>query len=253
MDNTPEAIHDISGFLPHLHIFGQDIPTYFFVISLSFCLCIFWFLKRAARQGLDHEQALDVTLVLMTSGFVGARLFHIFYEQPAYYAEDLKRILYFWHGGFVFYGGALLSAACCYLWLKRRRQDVGKWFDVFAPVGALGYALGRMACLMTGCCYGSVCKLEGFSFRHPTQLYAVAWEVLVLFLLLSLERKRPRFLRLTWSLFFTWMFLHGLGRLIMEFFRDDDRGPALFGLSIATYISLGLMLGAAQFFVRKRT
>ncbi len=239
-------VKDFSGFFPYLNLFGLAIPTYYLVISLTFCLCIFWFIKRAEDRDFDRMTALDFSLVIMVASFLGARIFHIVFEHPEYYSDHPERVFYVWEGGFVFFGGAF-AAAVASLWLMRRRKmPIGRWLDTFAPVGALGYALGRVACLLTGCCYGSVCVLPHFSFRHPTQAYAILTETLTLLVLLRLEKSKTP--RPSGSIFVAWIFLHGCGRLLMETFREDDRGPLLpYDLSISSALSWILILTALSF------
>lgn len=226
----------------------QSIPTYFIVVSLAFSICLVWLARRTDAQGLSRNQALDISLILMITGFIGARFVHIFFEEPFYYAEDLARVFEIWRGGFVWYGGALISGMAALIFMRRRKLDLGRWLDLFAPVLALGYMLGRVACWIVGCCYGDFCHLfEGMTFRYPTQAFAVFWEGGVLALLLYLERARRRTRAPFWlqrypgRLFSLWLMLHAIGRIIMEIFRADPRGPAPLGLSISTWISLALI------------
>ena len=236
-------IHRLSGFLPSIHLFGVAIPVYFLVSSLAFIFAMFLLVHRADRSGLSRNRALDIALVLMISGFVGSRLFHVFFEEPAYYWERPSLIFDIWSGGFVWYGGALFGALCSIAFLIWKRETLGPWLDLFAPVGALGYAIGRIACLLTGCCYGRVFNWGGELYRHPTQTYAVVWEFMALAILLFVERRA--WLRQPGGLFWLWLALHACGRLMMESFRDDPRGPTLEGFSISTCISILLLLIAA--------
>ena len=233
-------IHTFSGFLPALHLFGMTIPVYFLVSALAFIIAMLLLVRRADRSGLSRNRALDTALVLMISGFVGSRLFHVFFEEPAYYWARPWLVFDIWSGGFVWYGGALLGAASSVLFLIRKREPIRAWLDLFAPVAALGYAVGRVACLLTGCCYGRVFTMGGEMYRHPTQSYAIVWELCVLAVLLIVERRG--LLKRTGQLFWLWMALHACGRILMEYFRDDPRGPSLAGLSISTWISIGLLV-----------
>ncbi len=204
----------------------------------------------------------------MISGFLGSRLFHVFYEEPAYYWARPFLVFDIWSGGFVWYGGAVVSALSVVWFLKWKREPIGVWLDLFAPICAFGYAIGRMACVLTGCCYGRIVHLSPFlsSFvgtellRHPTQMYAVISELLALAILLQLETLRqnhrgPLFLRKLLrepgQLFLCWLVLHSVGRILMELFRDDPRGAAHLGLSIATWISFTVLIGAAVALLKK--
>lgn len=233
------------------------IPTYFVYISVLYCFLLVYVLRRARAHGENASTALDLGLILMVGGFLGGRLLHVFYELPQYYAEDWTRVFKIWEGGFVFYGGFLTALAGCLLLVWRRRLSFNRWADFYAPVIALGYGLGRVSCFLAGCCYGRACDLPwGVTFpwdaerilRHPTQLYAVIWELSVFGLLIFLERRKiPS--RIPGLVFWSWILLHSLGRLMMESFRDDFRGHLLFGLSLSTVISLLLLaLAAAKLF-----
>jgi phosphatidylglycerol---prolipoprotein diacylglyceryl transferase len=243
-------VHNLSGFFPKIPLGeGSYIPTYFVIISFAFCVCLYWLVKRAEARALSRNTALDLSLLVMGFGFLGARLFHVFFEAPSVYAAEPLRVFEFWSGGFVWYGGAIVAAAAGSLYVRRRSLRLGVWLDLFAPVAALGYALGRMACVLAGCCYGSVCTLAtGLSFRYPTQIFSVAWELGVLALLVWLEKKRktrgtPLWLQADGRIFAVWLTLHALGRIAMEIFRDDPRGPMPFDFSLATWISLLLLAG----------
>ncbi|MNJ99912.1 Prolipoprotein diacylglyceryl transferase [compost metagenome] len=235
------------------------VPTYYLVITVTVCICLLWLNQRIKKSDLSRAIALDLSLVLMVSGFIGARLLHVIYENPEYYLEDFWRILYFWDGGFVFYGGALLAGLCSWLFLRwKDREQLLSYFDLFAPLLAFAYGLGRVGCLFAGCCYGRTCELPwAVAGRHPTQIYASLWELGVLFILLGLSsakpaQRRPAFFQKPGAIFFLWMILHGAGRLMMESFRDDFRGPA-FGISISSWISLGIMILGLFLLLRKPT
>jgi phosphatidylglycerol:prolipoprotein diacylglycerol transferase len=247
--------------LPLVHLgFGISIPTYYLVISLVTCVCLFWLHLRQKNSTLSRNTALDLSLILMITGFIGARLFHVFFESWEYYQEDPMRILYFWDGGFVFFGGAM--SACFFGWIFLRWKEpknILRYFDFFSPVLSLAYSLGRTGCLMAGCCYGKFCDLPwSVSGRHPTQIYASLWELGVVFILLGIEsikpeHRKPSFLKPKGSIFFIWIILHSIGRLMMESFRDDFRGP-VWGLSISSWLSWGIIfLGVLFLATSKKT
>ncbi|WP_413585382.1 prolipoprotein diacylglyceryl transferase [Bdellovibrio sp. HCB274] len=222
-----------------------QIPTYYLVISLTVIICLLWVVRRSHQLHLRQQETLDLSLLIMVFGFIGGRLFHVFYESFDYYRENFSRIFFFWDGGFVFYGGALLAAFADITYLYFKAHDyLEQYLDLLAPVLALGYTLGRTACFLAGCCYGRTCDLPwAIANRHPTQLYAVTWELGVLCILLGLEKSRAlhKFFRLPGRIFYSWMILHGIGRLVMEAFRDDFRGPTL-EMSISTWISWGVIV-----------
>ena len=224
------------------------IPTYILYLSFLYCFLLFYSVRRAESHKLTTSTALDFAFLLMIGGFLGARLVHIFYEMPHYYVEDWTRAFKFWEGGFVFFGGFIGGIFACWIYQRRKKLSFLTWADFFAPVVALGYGLGRFSCFLAGCCYGRACDAPWAvvfpwdfhqTARHHTQLYAVFWELSAFALLIWMEKKNFQKTK-PGLIFFSWLALHSVGRLMMEYFRDDFRGDALLGLSISSWMSLVL-------------
>jgi phosphatidylglycerol:prolipoprotein diacylglycerol transferase len=125
--------------------------------------------------------------------------------------------------------------------------------DAIAPGIALGHVVGRMGCLLAGCCYGTPTTLPwGITFSdpfaaanvgtplhvalHPTQLYDAAAEFVILMLLLGTERRGRKFSGRT---FWFYILLYAVSRFAIEFVRGDPRGST-FGWSTSQAISMGL-------------
>lgn len=217
------------------------IPTYYLVISLTTCLCLFWIYRRSITKKFPINTTLDLSLIIMVAGFLGGRLFHIFYEAPDHYLKHPLEIGNIGDGGFIFFGGFFTALASSLFYLKKKKLPITKYLDLFAPVLALGYGLGRSACLMAGCCYGKTCDLPwALNHRHPTQLYAVIIEIFIVGILLILEKSSSKKIK-SGDVFYSWIAMHGLGRLFMEYFRDDYRGPEA-GLTISSWLSLALIV-----------
>ena len=229
--------------LPEIRLSDHFIlPTYIVYLSLLFSGLVLLLPKYAQSRRLEPKEALNISLVLMVVGFLGARLFHVFYEEWPLYREQPERILYFWLGGFVFFGGAIPATLAAWIYLKLNHLPFPEWSDFFAPLGALGYGLGRLSCWFSGCCYGTTCDLPwAIDGRHPTQLYAVLWELIVFGLLISQRHRIVSRLHLG-GVFWTWVFLHALGRILMEGLRADFRGPLIFGFSVSAVLCIVLLL-----------
>lgn len=241
------------------------IPTYFVIISITCCVCLWWGARRAQKLNLPRNTALDLVLLVMVSGFLGARIFHVIFEYPDIYIAEPLRIFKFWEGGFVFYGGAILGFLTGLLFILKKRENVFDWLDFAAPVAALGYALGRIGCFFAGCCYGRYCSLPwavtfprgveapGGVPIHPTQIYAFLAEMLTFSALLWLDKSRKNKSFKLYSkpgdLFYLWMMFHGLGRIIMEMYRDDYRGKLIFGITLSTSISLVLVFSGVALYL----
>lgn len=265
--------------LPEFSIFSVTVNSYYFVLSLvfSFSLLIWnWQLEQLAKPdsrghpghrslpqprlpskhgvitGQDHRFGLTLAGILMVAGFIGARALHVFLEDFPRYKESPLQVFYFWQGGFVFLGGFLLAflAGLGFAW--KQGQAWRKWADLLTPYVCGGYGLGRIACFLNGCCYGHFCELAwAINGRHPTQLYMIAWELTV-FCMLQMSPIKNRLALIQGRTFFFWLFLHALGRLIVEQFRDDHRGEFFLGLSPSSWMTLGLMILATSQLVSKK-
>lgn len=227
---------------PEIHVASWlTISTYFLIISIGSVLGSLWFVRRAEARGLERVDAIDLTLVVLVSGFIGARLLHVFYEDPGYYRVQPWDVLKIWNGGFVFLGGVVASFAAALTFCQVKRMPFWFWADAAALPISVAYAVGRLACFFNGCCYGRECDLpwavhfDGVA-RHPTQLYASGWEFV---LLVVLSRLEPR-LKTSGVLFNLWLFGHAVGRLLMEEFRADFRGDLLIGYSLGSFMALVL-------------
>jgi phosphatidylglycerol---prolipoprotein diacylglyceryl transferase len=245
---------------PFIHLGnGLYLPSYVLIISVVYTLCLLTMYVRAQRLEKSVADTLDYCLAVMVGGFIGGRALHVFYEQFDHYRESPLDIFKIWQGGFVFYGGFLGAMAAAFLLARFRRQPLNEWLDFFTPVLPMGYGLGRVGCFLNGCCYGALCDWPWAvefhqpglpsGLRHPTALYATAWELLVTWPVVLFLRKKP-------GVFWVWLFFHGLGRLVMEHYRDDHRGPTIFnGITVSSMLSIVFLIvasGVGIFFLVRR-
>lgn len=254
---------------PLIHITDTLIfPTYLVIISFLYTFGTYWIFKRSRGHGLSGQLAMDISIAIMVGGLVGSRSLHVFFEYPSFYLEEPLEIFKIWNGGFVFYGGLIGGFLAAYLVVRHRKENPFAWMDVFAPVLAVGYGIGRMGCLLAGCCYGLECDLPwAISYpadlgnppagvlRHPVPIYDLMASLIIFLILFVMEKfksRLPIYLQKSGSLFFVWMFLFGIQRIIMEDLRDDFRGPAIAGLTISTLISLVLVFTSIVAIVKKQ-
>lgn len=132
---------------------------------------------RARQAGLDRELVLSLALWMVIGGVVGARLFYVIeYWDQRFRAdtvfETIGRILHYPQGGLVIYGGLLGAALATLLFARKERLPLLPIADLIAPSLVVGLALGRIGCLLNGCCYGGPTSLPwGVTFPPGSPPY----------------------------------------------------------------------------------
>ncbi len=237
--------------IPEIALGSIRIPSYFLVISLSLSFLVVYLSMRVDQFSKDRKIAFDIALLMMVAGFFGGRLMHIFYEEPDYYANSPIEALYFWNGGFVFLGGMISCLIFGWLFCLAKKINFKEWADFFTPIFSLSHALGRIGCVLAGCCFGIRCSLPwAMDGRHPTALYLVLGELIIFGYLIFAEKRNPP----RGSLFVRWILLHSILRFIVEYYRGDDRGeflalPLLGNISISQMICLVFIVTSLGYFI----
>ncbi len=225
--------------------------TYGVILVGAFIVAILLAMRRAKKEGIPPARILDLSLVIVISALVGAKVLLILINID-YYLQYPRELLISLRLGGVFYGG-LLAAILMGIWsLRRWGLPVWKVSDILAPYIALGQGIGRWACFFTGCCYGKpTSSFVGVVFSdpyahqrvgvplnialHPTQLYH-SLAGFVLFGVLILLRRKKSF---EGELFWSYILLYSITRFVIEFFRGDYRGSLFQGLlSTSQFIAL---------------
>src|SRR5262245_57487956 len=147
------------------HVPFTSIPIYGYgtMLFVAFLACLWLGGRLARREGIAPVHVQDLAIWVFLSGIIGARLWFMFLASPQEFHWDSRIFFEFfrvWDGGLVFYGSAV-GGAIGYLLAHRfvlRKHGISPWkmVDIIAPCVALGLCLGRIGCLLNGCCYGNV-------------------------------------------------------------------------------------------------
>lgn len=138
-----------------------DIPIhgYGFMLFLAFVVALLLALRLARAQGISADVVQDLAIYLFIPGIIGARLVFVLTELN-FFLTNPWRIIAVWDGGLVFFGSAIGGVVGYilgfYRILKPRGISPWKMADIAAPCIAAGLFLGRLGCLLNGCCYGHV-------------------------------------------------------------------------------------------------
>jgi phosphatidylglycerol:prolipoprotein diacylglycerol transferase len=239
--------------------FGHfTIGTYGLFYALGFLLALRLAVVYARREGIETARIVDLGIVTLLAGFVGAKLLLYVLDARYYLAHPMEMIRSLRSAG-VFYGGFILAALAALLYIRRHRLPLGRVADLAAPPLALGQAIGRLGCFFAGCCYGRACDLpwavtftEPRAYEltgvplgmplHPTQLY----HALADFAVLALAARALRRRRFPGQVFWIYVLAYSTLRFVVEVFRGDAaRGVFLDGrLSTSQIIALPAILAA---------
>lgn len=190
--------------------------------------------RDARRRGVDPEELLKASELALLGGLVGARLYYVAFNWD-YYSRALPKIIAVWEGGLAIHGGLLggLLLGGGYAWWKR--LPLPRYLDIVAPSLALGQGIGRWGNFFNEEAFGTPTSLPWKlyispphrpllyaqeEFFHPTFLYEALWDFLVFALLVWVFRDRVA--RAPSCLFWVYVGLYSVGRLIVEGFRTDS-------------------------------
>ena len=125
---------------------------------------------RARQVGIHPDTVLSLVFWVFLCGIVGARLFYVVEYWPQFrggsLTETLFRLLNIAQGGLVIYGGILGGALALVVLVRLYRVPALPLLDAVAAPAILGLAIGRIGCLLNGCCFGGVCDLP-WAMRFP--------------------------------------------------------------------------------------
>jgi len=232
---------------------GFPVYTYGVLLAAAYLLGLQFALMRARARGLNTNQVMDLGIWVIISALLGAKLLLLVVEFGTF-RQNPRELLTLLRSGGVFYGGLIAAVAVAMWYMQRHRLPIWGVSDAFAPGIALGHVIGRTGCFFAGCCFGratdvpwAVTFTNEYAARnvgtplnvpiHPTQLYEAGAELIILGILLLLERRgRPFAGRTFWG----YMFLYGITRFIIEFYRGDARGM-VGDLSTSQFVSVILV------------
>jgi len=237
-----------------LELGSIKIYSYGVMVALGFLLAVYLTSRQARRAGLSSAAIFDIYLYALIFGIVGARILHVILDirHYIYYPLDIFRLN---RGGLAFQGGLLSGILAAWFYIRKNKMPLWKTADVMSPYLALGHAVGRIGCMLNGCCYGKPTYsyfgfyLPGHVIQplHPTQLYMSLYHLLTFIILKKIYEKK----RFDGSVFFSYLALFSLGRFFIDFYRGDLKA-VLFGLTVSQIISLAILFASVILLFKRR-
>jgi phosphatidylglycerol:prolipoprotein diacylglycerol transferase len=233
---------------PEIDLFGISLKTFGLCFGLAFAVSGAIVARRLKELGKPVDWAYEMVFAALIGGLVGARLYWILGHLDDVRGDVVGGI--FGGSGLVWYGGALGGAAGVLLWAYRKGMFNLLLLDICSPALAMGYAVGRIGCQISGDGdYGQPTDLPwGMAYPHgvvpttevvhPTPIYETVSMGLVAW---ALWRAREAFR--PGVLFAFYLVLAGTERLLVEFVRRNE--PVALGLTEAQLLSLVMMVAGA--------
>jgi phosphatidylglycerol:prolipoprotein diacylglycerol transferase len=208
-----------------------------------------------AEAGWSRRDVEDLLFFGVIGVIIGGRLGYVLFYKPEYYLANPLEAFAVWKGGMSFHGGLLGVLGAVLLFARKRGRRFLEVTDLIAPCVPLGLACGRIGNFINGELWGRaadpslpwamVFPQSGTPLpRHPSQLYQVALEGVLLFVLLWLYARNPR---RTGQVSGAFLLGYGVFRFIAEYFREPDAylGLLALGMSMGQWLCMPMIVGGA--------
>ena len=207
-------------------VFGREVKWYGIIVCIGIISAFLYFMYRAKKAGIKPDTVIDMTLVTVPIGIIGARLYFVIF----YGVGSFKEIFEIWNGGLAIYGGIIFGAITVIVMCRIKKVKFFAFADMIAPGVMLGQLIGRWGNFTNGEAFGAetnvfirmgLCNWHtGYNYIevHPTFLYESLWNLLG-FALINLFYKKRKFNGEAFLWYVAW---YGLGRTFIELLRQDS-------------------------------
>lgn len=251
------------------------IHIYALCILMGIVLAVWITTTRWKKLGGNFDQVLDITLVSVSAGIIGARLYHIITTPERFFGPDgdWAEMFRIWNGGLGIWGGVLFGALAAWAWCRHKHYPMALLADAIAPGLLVAQAVGRLGNWFNQELYGAPTTLpwglklnmEGTAIGHseqcydgatcpsgtlfhPTFLYEMIWNLIGAAIIVYIGSKAMKKLK-AGSLFAVYIMWYTLGRTWIESLRIDYAHEFL-GVRINVWVSMAVfVLGAVSFIV----
>ena len=251
------------------------IHIYALCILMGLVLAVWITTTRWKKLGGNFDQVLDITLVSVPAGIIGARLYHIITTPERFFGPDgdWAEMFRIWNGGLGIWGGVLFGALAAWAWCRHKHYPMALLADAIAPSLLVAQAVGRLGNWFNQELYGAPTTLpwglklnmEGTAIGHseqcydgatcpsgtlfhPTFLYEMIWNLIGAAIIVYIGSKAMKKLK-AGSLFAVYIMWYTLGRTWIESLRIDYAHEFL-GVRINVWVSMAVfVLGAVSFIV----
>lgn len=216
---------------------------------------------EAKRRGENWEHVLNMALIVVPAGIVGARAYHVI-DQWAFYSQNPALI--FGGAGLGIFGAVIGGGIGLFIYTRWKKMNTLRWMDIVAPGLILAQAIGRWGNFFNQELYGYPTDLpwaiyinpanrlpgfESFSYFHPLFAYESFWNLAGFALLMILGRKLKSRL-MDGDIFFLYAIHYSVGRFFLEDLKLNVWTIA--GFPTARWISIITVVVAVALMVYRR-
>ena len=261
-----------------IDLFGIEIAYYGIIIGTAILLGFWIAAREAKRTGQNPENYLDMGIIGVIAGIVGARLYYVIISWDMY-KDNLLDIFNLREGGLAIYGGVIAAVISVLVLAKVKHLSAPQIFDTIAMALLNGQMLGRWGNFFNREAFGGytdslfamrlpldavrssdvteqmrrhIERIDGVSYIqvHPTFLYESLW-CMVLLIILFAYRKHKKY---EGELFLMYLFGYGLGRFWIEGLRTDQLLLPGVGIAVSQLLAGAIVVGtgAAMLYLRKK-
>ena len=261
-----------------IDLFGIEIAYYGIIIGTAILLGFWIAAREAKRTGQNPENYLDMGIIGVIAGIVGARLYYVIFSWDMY-KDNLLEIFNLRGGGLAIYGGVIAAVISVLVLAKVKHLSAPQIFDTIAMALLNGQMLGRWGNFFNREAFGGytdslfamrlpldavrssdvteqmrrhIERIDGVSYIqvHPTFLYESLW-CMVLLIILFAYRKHKKY---EGELFLMYLFGYGLGRFWIEGLRTDQLLLPGVGIAVSQLLAGAIVVGtgAAMLYLRKK-
>jgi len=206
---------------PEINVLGLSIKTFGLFFALNFVAWGALVGRRLRELGKPVDWAYEMVAAALLGGLIGARGYWLLQNHESFSIGSVLG-----GSGLIWYGGLLGGVVFVLLWARWRGFLTLALVDMAGPGLALGYAIGRIGCQLSGDGdYGkawdgpwAISYGDGIP-RHPAPLYEMLFNIAMGFVLLALCRRQILFGRL----FALYLLCYGVFRFLIEFIRDTAK------------------------------
>ena len=252
-------------------IFGFDFYIYGLFITAGFAAAAFYLLKRRDVIGLTKDNVLDLVIIAVPCGLIGARLYYMLFNFDQYFGPGKwQNILQFREGGLAVYGGVIGGAIAYLVYSHIKKIHVGKLLDAAGFGLFIGQALGRWGNFFNREAFGVETDAPwrmGLTFDraeyipslnqvippgethyfHPAFLYESLWNVVGLAIMHIFSKKSKT--KYPGQYFLFYVAWYGLGRFMIEGIRIDSLYIPGSGVRVSQALAAASFLAAVAILI----